>query len=222
MSEAAARRVAAEEAAIRVAHFDSLEKQRNAARFGMWVFLASEVLLFGALLALYATQRAEHPRGFLEGMHHADVVAGSINTFVLLVSSYLIARAVHALRDDQRRLAAALTTGTVALGLVFLGIKAYEYTAHIREGAIPGGRTALYAEFPDHGLVSYFNLYWITTSLHGIHVVIGMSVLAVFAVLLWRERLSSVGAHRLEIGALYWHLVDVIWIFLWPLYYLMR
>lgn len=203
-------------------HFESLERQREAARLGMWVFLASEVLLFGALFALYATERAEHTAGFVEGMKHADVIAGSVNTVVLLISSYLVARAVHALRDDRVRFAAALTGGTVLLALVFLGIKAYEYTTHVREGALPGGHGAFYLEHRADGLVSYFNLYWLTTALHGVHVLIGMSILAFFGVALWRRRLAAVHAHRLEVAALYWHLVDAVWIFLWPLYYLMR
>lgn len=203
-------------------HFESLERQREAARLGMWVFLASEVLLFGALFALYASGRAEHPAGFAEGMHHAEVIAGSVNTVVLLVSSYLIARAVHALRDDQGRFAAALTAGTVLLALVFLGIKTYEYAAHVEEGAVPGGQGAFYLAHPVDGLASYFNLYWLTTALHAVHVLIGMSILAFFGVAMWRRRLAAAHAHRLEIAALYWHLVDAIWIFLWPLYYLMR
>ncbi len=203
-------------------HFESLERQREAARLGMWIFLASEVLLFGALFALYATARAEHPLGFAEGMKHADVIAGSVNTVVLLVSSYLVARAVHALRDDQVRFAAALTAGTVLLALVFLGIKGYEYTAHIREGAVPGGRGAFYLAHPVDGLATYMTLYWLTTALHGVHVLIGMSVLAFFGLAMWRRRLAATHAHRLEVAALYWHLVDAVWIFLWPLYYLMR
>lgn len=204
------------------AHFESLERQREAARLGMWVFLASEILLFGALIALYATSRAEHAAGFAEGVRHADVIAGSVNTVVLLVSSYLVARAVHALRDDQPRLAAGLTGGTVLLGAVFLAIKSYEYVHHLSEGAGPAGRGALYLEHPVPGLASYFNLYWLTTGLHAFHVLVGMSVLAVLGIAVARRRFGAAHAHRLEMGALYWHLVDVVWIFLWPLYYLMK
>jgi cytochrome c oxidase subunit 3 len=208
------------------AHFESLDRQREAARLGMWIFLASELLLFGALFALYATERAEHPAGFHEGMKHAEVITGSVNTVVLLISSYLVARAVHALRDDRARFAAALTGGTVLLGLVFLGLKFYEYGAHIEEGAVPGGHGAFYLEHRVEGgadgLASYFTLYWLTTGLHAVHVLIGMSILAFFGVAMWRRRLGAGHSHRLEIAALYWHLVDAVWIFLWPLYYLMR
>lgn len=204
------------------AHFESLERQRAAVRLGMWVFLSSEFLLFGALIALYATMRAHYPAGFALGVRHADVIAGSINTAVLLVSSYLIARAVRALRASQARLAAALTGGTVLLGAVFLAIKSYEYAHHLSEGAGPAGRGALYLQHPVAGLASYFNLYWFTTSLHAFHVLVGISVLAFFGVAIVRRRLGAGHAHRLEVGALYWHLVDVVWIFLWPLYYLMK
>lgn len=203
-------------------HFESLERQREAARFGMWVFMASEVLLFSGLFSLYAAERTEYPEGFAEAAKHAEVAIGSVNTIVLLVSSYLIARAVHALRADQRRLAAVLTTGTVLLGTTFIVLKSWEYWKHVAEGAIPGGHTEFYVKHPIAGVVSYFNLYWIATFLHAIHVLIGTSVLAYFGLQLWRGTLGALRSHRLEMGALYWHLVDMIWIVLWPLFYLMR
>lgn len=210
------------EAEVLEAHFESLGRQREAARFGMWVFLASEFLLFGGLFALYATMRAEHPAGFTAGVEHADVLIGSVNTVVLLISSYLVARAVHAIRDDHGRLAALLTGGTVLLGLVFLVLKTYEYVTHVQEGAVPGGRGAFYAELATPGLASYFTLYWVTTALHSIHVLVGISILSLFALQMARGRLDARRSQRVEMGALYWHLVDGIWIFLWPLYYLIR
>ncbi|HEY8431686.1 MAG TPA: cytochrome c oxidase subunit 3 [Sandaracinaceae bacterium] len=212
----------ARELAAHEAHFESLARQREAARLGTWIFLASEVLLFAGLFTLYAAQRAEHPRGFAEGIRHADVIAGSVNTFVLLGSSFLVAAAVHLLRDGRRRMAAWLTAGTIALGLVFLGLKAYEYARHAREGALPGGRTPFYLEHPEEGLAAYFNLYWVSTSLHAVHVIVGLGVLAWLLLAMLRRRLGGARAHRLEMGALYWHLVDSIWIFLWPLFYLLR
>lgn len=203
-------------------HFESLERQRETARFGMWIFLTSEVLLFAGLFALYAAERTRHPQGYVEGTHHADVLIGSVNTLVLIVSSFLVATAVHVLRADRRRAAAWLTSGTVLLGLAFLALKGTEYLSHAHEGALPGGRTTFYVQHPTEGLVSYFNLYWISTSLHALHVIVGVSLLGFFALSLFRGRLDAARSHRLEMGALYWHLVDAIWIFLWPLYYLMR
>lgn len=208
--------------ALREPHFESLERQRETARFGMWVFLASEVLLFGVLFVLYAAERLEHPRGFAEGVRHADRVLGSANAVILLVSSFSIAAAVQLLRRDRRRSAAWSASGTLLLGLLFLAIKAWEYVGHAHEGAVPGGRTTFYVRHATEGVVSYFNLYWISTSLHALHVTIGLGVLGLLTAQLWLGRLDAARAHRLELGALYWHLVDVIWIVLWPLYYLMR
>ncbi len=215
-------RVASPEEEALEDHFESLERQRLAARFGMWVFMASEVLLFSGFFALYATERAKYPEGFIEGAKHAAVVIGSVNTLVLLVSSYLAARAVHALRQDRRRLAAILTLGTVALGITFLVLKGWEYWKHAAEGALPGGGTEFYVSHATEGIISYFNLYWLATFLHAIHVLVGTTAVGVMCVALWRNRLTIVHSHRLEVTALYWHLVDSIWIVIWPLFYLMR
>lgn len=219
--EAEARVETREEEALE-GHFETLERQREASRFGMWVFLASEVLLFSGFFALYATLRSQHPAGFVEGAKHAEVIIGSVNTIVLLVSSYLAARAVHALRKDETSLAALLTLGTVALGVTFLFLKGWEYWKHVAEGAIPGGGTEFFVHHATPGVISYFNLYWLATFLHAIHVLVGTSAIGVCSIALFRKRLRAVQSQRLEITALYWHLVDAIWIVLWPLFYLMR
>lgn len=209
-----------------VAHeeqFESFERQKLAARLGMWVFLASEVLLFSGLFALYATERALHPSSFAFGVHENLQWVGTANTFVLLTSSFLVAMAVHVLREDRRRAASWLVLATLLLGVVFLALKGYEYQDHITHGAVPGGRTAFFEEHAEHeGLPAFFNLYWISTAAHALHVSIGILVLSVFAVWTGRGRLTATHAHRLEIAAIYWHLVDAIWIFLWPLYYLLQ
>ena len=193
-------------------HFASLEQQAHAARFGMWIFLATEVLLFGALFALFASYRVHFPGPFHDAVAHADKVLGSVNTAVLLVSSTLVACSVHMLRAGRIGATKALLAGTMLLGLVFLGIKGLEWMTHFREGLRPGGMA--------RGLSEFWSLYFGMTGLHALHVIIGLGVLGSMLIALQRGTLTAVNHHRLEIGAIYWHLVDLVWIFLWPLFYL--
>jgi cytochrome c oxidase subunit 3 len=200
--------------------FEDLARQAHAARLGMWVFLSSEVLFFAGLFALYATYRIEHPAGFGEGVLHNTLALGSTNTAVLLVSSYTIALAVHELRRGKMRAAVALTAATIALGLCFLAIKTTEYLEHFREGIYPGGAGAFFETHRVAGIEMFFTLYFCMTGLHALHVIAGMCVLGF---LLWkvvRGDIVPAASHPLAIGAVYWHLVDAVWIFLWPLFYL--
>ncbi|HEX4448126.1 MAG TPA: cytochrome c oxidase subunit 3 family protein [Polyangiaceae bacterium] len=201
-------------------HFEDMTRQAHAARLGMWVFLASEVLFFAGLFALYATYRVEHPDGFGEGVLHNTLVWGSINTGVLLVSSYCIALAVHALRRGQIKTAVRLTGLTIACGFAFLGIKTHEYLEHFREGIYPGGVGDFFHAHKEPGIEMFFTLYFCMTGLHAIHVIVGMGVLAFLLSKLVRGQITPMASHPLAIGAVYWHLVDAIWIFLWPLFYL--
>ena len=201
-------------------HFESLAQQAHAARFGMWIFLASEVLLFGALFALFASYRVHYPAAFREAVAHNTKILGSINTGVLLVSSTLVACSVHVLRASRVRLAAGLVATTMTLGVVFLAIKLTEWLEHFREGIYPGGAGRYFESHPTAGFSQFWTLYFGMTGLHAIHVIIGLTVLGTMLVSLLRGRLTAVHSHRLEISALYWHLVDLVWIFLWPLFYL--
>lgn len=201
-------------------HFESVERQAHAARLGMWIFLASEVLLFGALFALFTTYQARFPEGFKEGVAHNTKVLGSINTGVLLVSSTLVAGAVHAMRAGRKTVSVMLVAGTILLAFVFLAIKFTEYAHHFREGIYPGGVGGFFLEHRTGGLPAFWTLYFGMTGLHAIHVTIGSGVLAALLIATGRGHVSAASAYRLEVGALYWHLVDVIWIFLWPLFYL--
>jgi cytochrome c oxidase subunit 3 len=202
-------------------HFEDLEKQAHAARLGMWVFLGSEVLFFSGLFALYIAYRTEHPHGFGVGVEHNTLAWGSVNTGVLLVSSYTVAVAVHALRRGKNGLSALLVGATILLGLAFLAIKTGEYLQHFREGIYPGGWGSFFAEHAEAGTKMFFTLYYCMTGLHAAHVFAGMCVLAVLLVRVLRRDIGARASHPLAIGAVYWHLVDVIWIFLWPLFYLM-
>lgn len=185
-------------------HFADLEQQTHAARFGMWVFLASEVLLFAGLFTMYAGYRALHPHEVAEAIEHNNKLLGSLNTVVLITSSYTVALALHAARKDHRRKARFLLALTIMLAAVFLLNKAIEYAQHISEGHGPSAHVV-------------YTIYYYATGAHAVHVVIGMSVLTW---LFRRTGRTDSSPLALELGALYWHLVDMIWIFLWPLFYL--
>ncbi len=188
------------------------------ARMGMWLFLFSELLLFGGLFVLYAVTLSTHGEAFAAAGRELNWVLGTINTLVLLTSSLTAAIALSAVQKGNSALALRCLWGTLALALCFLVIKYVEWSSKIHHGLYPGG--AQLAERPE-GQMAFFNLYYVTTGLHGLHVLIGGALLG-WVVLKIRQG----GVHRsnfvlLENSVLYWHLVDLIWIFIFPLYYLM-
>jgi cytochrome c oxidase subunit III len=200
-------------------HFSSLERQNEAMRLGMWLFLATEILLFAGLFTGYAVYRFEFPLAFKEASRHLNIAAGTINTVVLITSSFTVALAIHFARTDKPRAAAVCLGITLLFALGFLGIKAIEYTEHFREHALPGKYYA-FEEVKVPGAAMFYSLYFLMTGLHGVHVVAGMTVLSY---ILWRTlqgRYSSRYYTGIELGGLYWHLVDLVWIFLYPLLYL--
>jgi cytochrome c oxidase subunit 3 len=201
--------------------YDSLERQHATARLAMWVFLGSESLLFAGLLALYAAYRFAYPAEFHAAAAHADIVIGSVNTYILLTSSLTVALAIHATRRGQRRRTVALLLVTIALGLAFTALKATEYASHLADGIAPGGWYT-FAALPAHGAVLYVTLYYLLTGLHALHVLAGLCVLAWLARRAHRGDFTPDSHIALELGGLYWHLVDLVWIFLWPLLYLVR
>ena len=200
-------------------HFSSLSRQNEAMRLGMWLFLATEILLFSGLFVGYAVYRFQFPAAFAEASRHLNLTAGTVNTVVLITSSFTVALAMHFARSDSPRAAAVCLVLTILMALGFLGIKAIEYTEHFHEHALPGKFYA-FKEVTIPGAAMFYSLYFLMTGLHGLHVVIGMSVLCW---ILWRTlqgRYTSRYSTGLELGALYWHLVDLVWIFLYPLLYL--
>jgi len=200
-------------------HFESLQQQNEAVRMGMWLFLATEILLFAGLFTAYAYYRFQFPDGFAQASRHVDLWAGTLNTFVLITSSLSVALAIHYARTDRRRLAVFCLAATLVMGLAFLGVKSLEYLHKFQEGALPG-RYYHFEEVQEPGAPMYFTIYFLSTGLHAIHVIVGMTVLAVLMVKTARGRFSSRYYTGLELGGLYWHLVDLIWIFLYPLLYL--
>ena len=214
------RTTAHEPTATRV-HFqyDSLERQHATAQLGMWVFLGSESLLFAGLFALYAAYRFAFPAEFHAASAHANLLIGTINTYILLTSSLTMALAIHATKQGNRRRTVALLGATIAFGLAFDVLKLVEYVGHLREGLAPGAYYA-YDALSAHGVVLYVTLYYLLTGLHALHVTGGVGVLIWLAVRARRGDFTPHSHIALELGGLYWHLVDLVWIFLFPLLYL--
>jgi len=203
------------------AHFADLAKQTHAARFGMWTFLGSEVLFFGSLFALYASYRAEYGDAFSRAVRHTDLLLGSANTAILITASFLVALAVGELRAGSDRRAAALLLAGAALGVAFMALKGIEYAHHFRDGIYPGVHYR-YAALPEEGAKIFFTLYYLMTGLHALHVVGGIVLLLALAWMARRGRFTARWHTPAELGGLYWHLVDVVWIFLWPAFYLLH
>jgi cytochrome c oxidase subunit III len=210
----------AEAAALRLQHhFPSLAQQGHAARLGMWLFLSTEILLFTGLFTCYSVYRWLFPEVFAQASAHLDTGIGTANTFVLITSSLTVALGLHAAREAKGRRAAAFLAVTLALGGVFMVLKAVEYAHHFELGQLPG-RYYTYSQVRGPGDSLFFTLYFFMTGLHGLHVLVGMAVLAVLMVQCWRGAYSAEYHTPVELGGMYWHLVDLIWIFLYPLVYL--
>jgi cytochrome c oxidase subunit III len=202
-------------------HHADLGKQTHAARLGMWLFLASEVLLFSGLFALYASYRVGYTDVFRDAVGHTSLPLGTAMTGVLITSSLAVALALHAIRQGRVRGCLTWLYVCIGLGVVFLGLKAMEYREHALEGLLPG----IYYDFEDlqeRAAIVFYTLYYMMTGLHALHVIAGLVVLGAVAVAVRRRRYDATYHTPVELGALYWHLVDIIWIFLWPIFYLMR
>jgi cytochrome c oxidase subunit 3 len=202
----------------RAQHFDTPEQRERAAHLGMWLFLTSETLLFGALFGVYVGYRLQHSAEFHVAARHNDARLGTLNTLILITSSFFAAWAVHAAGRERRRTALRCLFATLLLGAGFLVVKAVEYSDHFAHGIFPGAHYSN-PELPGAGARLFFTLYFFMTGLHAAHVIGGLVTLGTLAVLVSRRR-ELAGYGPLELGVLYWHLVDVVWIFLWPLLYL--
>ena len=210
-------------------HFDTLEEQHAASTLGMWLFLVTEVLFFGGLFATYALYRSWYPYAFAAASHEMVVWAGTLNTVVLITSSLTMALAVRAAQLGDRRQLLRFLAATMVLGAVFLGVKAFEYTTEFREHHVPGesfeitdvGKEELTRDplVVRHAQI-FFSLYFVMTGLHALHMVIGLGLMAV---MFWWARQGAFGSEYhapIEVSGLYWHFVDIVWIFLFPLLYL--
>ena len=201
-------------------HFDNLDQQFEASALGMWLFLVTEILFFGGLFAAYMIYRLMYPRAFAEASHELDVVLGGINTAVLIGSSLTMAMAVWAAQMGRRSGQLLYLALTMGLGLVFLGIKAVEYSAKFEHHLVPGPDFHFAAAHdPIHSQL-FFSLYFVMTGLHALHMVIGIAIMAVLFVMAWQGRFTKAYHTPVEVSGLYWHFVDIVWIFLFPLLYL--
>lgn len=195
----------------------SEHRDYTGAKIGMWLFLFTEVLLFGGLFLVYSVYRDAHTADFHVAAQELSTVIGAINTVILLTSSLTMALSITALQRSEKMKSALFQAATVILGIAFLINKYVEWSEHIRHGFYPGS-TELLAK--GHGQVLFFGLYYVMTGIHGIHVLIGMGLIASMLVFTLREKISGDDYIKLENTGLFWHLVDVIWIYLFPLFYL--
>lgn len=223
-------------------HYDTPKQQFDAGKLGMWIFIVTEVLFFGGLFCAYAVYRATHPEIFIYAHQFLDKNLGALNTVVLIASSLSIAWAVRCAQLDQQRALVACLAITLALAAVFLGVKYVEYKQKWEHGLLWAGRyqAAQSAHAADHASAAspgdhaadpatgprnagiFFSIYFAMTGLHGVHVVAGMGVIAWLLALAVRGRFSSQYYNPVDYTALYWHLVDMIWIYLFPLLYLIH
>ncbi len=209
-----------------VHHFEDLPGQKAASSLGMWLFLAQEVLFFGGLFLAYTVYRMRFHEAFAAGAHHLNVPLGAANTVVLICSSLTMALGVHAAAQGKGRQVAVWLLLTVLLGSAFLGVKVVEYSEKFEHHLVPGpsfsaaslhveGELAKQAEI-------YFSLYFAMTGLHALHMIIGIPLLLYLAWQGWRGAYSSAWHTPVEMTGLYWHFVDIVWIFLFPFLYLIH
>jgi cytochrome c oxidase subunit 3 len=209
-------------------HFTGMEQQRDAATLGMWVFLATEIMFFGGMFCAYLIYRYWYFNEFAAGSRSLDVKWGGINTAVLICSSLTVALGVRAAQTGKRKLLVVLLLLTIVFGFAFLGIKGIEWYTKYQEHHIPGPTFSaddLVKDYPQlhidqHHEQIYFSLYFAMTGLHALHMIIGIGIFAFLTYYSWKGSYTPEYYTPVEMGGLYWHFVDIIWIYLFPLLYL--
>ncbi|MBI4472624.1 MAG: cytochrome c oxidase subunit 3 family protein [Acidobacteria bacterium] len=199
--------------------FDDIEQQRESVSLGMWIFLATEIMFFGGMFLGYAIYRASYPEVFAEASRHLDVLLGGINTGVLLCSSLTMALAVHAAQLGARRTVALFLGLTILLGSIFLGIKVVEYHHKYEEHLIPGPNFRMEGAKGSNPQL-FFSFYFAMTGMHAFHMVIGVALMAIMILVTLKGRITAEYYAPVEMLGLYWHFVDIVWVFLFPLLYL--
>ena len=223
-------------------HFANMEQQREAGTLGMWVFLVTEIMFFGGMFLAYTLYRSKYPTAFASGSNHLDITLGAVNTGVLILSSFTMALAVYGTQVGKRRLQIFCLSLTIVLGLTFLGIKAVEYKDKYVDNLIPGTlipghpfHPAVQAPgepFDEHKLhllpgaevqnvEMFYWIYFAMTGMHAVHMVIGVGLLSFLLFFSARGRYGPEYYNPIEVTGLYWHFVDIVWIFLFPLLYLL-
>ncbi len=209
----------AESSSVLAEQFDDLPQQLEASTLGMWTFLATEILFFGGLFLSYIIYRHSYPQAFAEASRHTKIIHGTINTALLLTSSFTMSLGIHAAQKGRNRPLLVCLLLTIFLGCCFLGVKGLEYKSDIDEHLVPGVHFT--HQLPVQGQLFWF-IYWMLTGFHSLHLAIGIGVLAVIAAMAWRQKFSAVYHNPVIISGLYWHFVDVIWVWLYALLYLIN
>jgi cytochrome c oxidase subunit 3 len=186
-------------------------------KLGMWLFILSELVLFGGMFILYSAYRYKNPVDFHHASRELEVLLGTLNTVILLTSSLSMAASITAIQRGQRKLSIYLLIATMALGLLFLVNKGFEWGTKIEYGIYPNSPTLLARA---KGEVLFYGLYYVMTGLHGLHVLVGICIFWVMLIFIVKDRINQAHLAAFENSGLYWHLVDIIWIFLYPLFYL--
>jgi cytochrome c oxidase subunit 3 len=203
-----------------VAHqFDDARQQYEASNLGMWVFLITEIMFFGGLFTLFAVYVSAYPEAFAKGSGHLDLVLGTVNTAVLLGSSFTMAMAVRSAQMGRRNGQVAYLALTLTLGLAFLGIKAVEYGQKFGQHLVPGPSFSFASPLAKN-VQLFFSFYFAMTGMHALHMIVGVGILAVLLVQAWRGKYTADHFTPVEVSGLYWHFVDIVWIFLFPILYL--
>jgi cytochrome c oxidase subunit 3 len=201
-------------------YFRDVEQQRQANMLGMWAFLVTETMLFGGLFMAYAAYRLAYPEAFKAASNELDFALATINTIILLTSSLMMALGVHAAQTDKKKALVTYLLLTIFFGTIFLGIKGFEYAEKFQHHLVPGYNFA----FEQAGFAGaaelFFALYFMTTGIHAFHMVIGIGVLLYMTYRAYKNSFSSVHYDAVEMTGLYWHFVDIAWVFIFPLYYL--
>lgn len=207
------------EHAFRQHHFVNAEQQFDTSKLGMWLFLATEILMFGGLFVGFGLMQANYPEAWVAGHHHLDRIMGSVNTVFLLCSSFTMVMAVHASSTNQKSKTVLNLLATLAFAGGFMVIKYFEYSHKFHEGTLPG-RYFSYAGGGPPEQAMFFGFYFAMTGIHGVHVLIGMILITWILIRAQRGDFSSDYYTPVDLVGLYWHLVDLIWIYLFPLLYL--
>ena len=214
-------------------HFENMEQQREAGTLGMWVFLVTEIMFFGGMFLAYTLYRYKYPEAFAAASNHLDIRLGAINTVVLIVSSFTMAMAVFSTQVGKRRNSIIFLIATMTLGLAFLVIKGFEYHSKYVDNLIPGTLIPGHPFNPNlhemhlppdvaaGNLQMFYVIYFAMTGMHALHMIIGLGILTVILIMTWRGRFSPEYHAPVEVSGLYWHFVDIVWIFLFPLLYLL-
>ena len=200
-------------------HFSDADQQRESAKLGMWIFLITEVLLFSGLFTFYAIYRSWYPEMFINAHLYLDVALGTINTIVLITSSVTVALAIRSMQHNNRKQTIILLAITLALAATFLVVKYFEYSHKFHLGQLPG-KYYTFTGIEGSNPHVFFSVYFMLTGLHGIHVLAGMAAIGWILYRTTKNHFSAEYYTPIENAGLYWHLVDLIWIYLFPLLYL--